>query len=928
MRLTAKDRILLHLLEFVKYGDSPEVPPSMTQVGIALASWIDDRHIPQNIRPLIQEGLVRERTAHVQGGAQRRKVYDLTDSGRLVAIRLRDAAKGEKVRARDSSGIIEVTLAEFLARTGGQMSLLETLRLSQAGVLDIPPAGAKLTTAFVEMLADAPRTERFVGREQELADVTAAGAKPRIFVIRGVAGIGKSAFAAQACARVRGSRNLFWHQIRPWDTPQSVLMHLGEFLVRLGRPGLHAVLVRGDASRALEALRGDLAGTQSFLVFDDAHEASPELLPFLRLLKDAAVGAQDVRVLILTRRKLAFYDRRDVSVQGNVREIDLPGLRRDEVTSFLADHPQDRELHRVSLLLGGHPLFLQLIRSSGRPPAAEVRGDVRRFVEEAIYQELTGAERRMLKLACLYQVPVPEAAILAGPSSDYDTLLSLVDRALVMRVGEDAYQVHDTVQEVIRALLTEAEAAELGTLARRQLREFAAQEFSHGDFVSCANHLSNAIALSQDARERARIWGDLGDARDRMGDLPAALVAYREALRLAAAGEFAAELRRKIATALQGHGENEPAAAEVAAAFNCLESRDSVERGWLNLVSCRISVASEAWREGRERAEAALQAFRSFQEVRGQTEALLEIANIQINEPRGDLSSTEKCLQEALERSESLADPSLTASVHVQFAAFYAYRLGDADRAMEHLRAVEGLPGALADARNRLSLLMQKGWFALDFMADSEAARAGFTDALVLAKKTYDPVSSALAKYGIGVTAFHTCDFGTARSQLEEAASELAAVGHPGYSVEALWVAAETCIVTGNAECFRRLAAAMRAPKLARGLEMRPVIGHVLAGMEYLLDGNRRGMHTAFHKAIELAEKEVSPQEWSLAPFAHDYYGLALDAMGEPGLAAQEVRQAVEWWQRLGLKGRLTLRVRLAKQGVASLRRMANVPAS
>lgn len=922
MRLTAKDRILLHLLEYLKYAESPEVPPAMTPAGIALASWIDDRHVPQNIRPLVRDGLVRERTAHIKGGTQRRKVYDLTGSGRLTAIRLRETVRSEKVRVRDSSGIREEPLAEFLAQAGGRMSLLEALRLSEAGTLEIPAAGGGPAAAYVEMLNDAPRVERFVGRDQELAEVTAPGSGPRVFVIRGVAGIGKSAFAAQACARVRGSRNLFWHQVRPWDTPQSVLVHLGEFLARLGRPGLHAVLTRGDASRAPQVLRADLAGIPSFLAFDDAHEASGQLLPFLHFLKDAAADVPDVRVLVLTRRKLAFYDRRDVAIRGIVRELDLPGLRGGEVVAFLSERPRDRELLRVGQLLGGHPLFLQLIRAAGTSPTSEVRRNVRRFVEEAIYQELTEPERRMMKLACLYQVPVPEVALLASPASRYDVLLSLVDRALIMRVGEDAYQVHDTVREVFRALVTEAESAELGTIARRQLQAFAARSFVSGDFVACVNYLSNAIPLSRDAQERAGIWERLGDAQDRMGDFPAALVAYKEGLRLAVAPEFTARLHRRIAAALQVHGETEAALAEVDAAFESLESRESVERGWLNLVRSRVSMAREEWREGLGFAEAALQTFRSSHEAQGQIEALLELASIQINSPLGDLRSTESHLQEALEQSKSVTDPALTANVHVQFADFYAYRLGDAHRAMEHLRAIEALPGALADVRNRQSLLMQKGWFTLDFMADFEAAHADFIAALALAKKTYDPVTAALAKYGAAVATFHACDFPAARRQLEEAASELSALGYPGFSVEALWVAAETCIITGDADGFRQVAAEMVDPDLARGMEVRPVIAHVMQGMKSLLDGDLRGTHAAFREAIRLAEKETSPQEWSLVPFAHDYYSVALDAMGEHREAAEQERRAVELWQQLGLKGRLALRARLAKQGVASLAQM------
>jgi len=87
MRLTSKERIVLHLLEYARHAEAAEVPPSMTQEGVTNAAGIDLRHLSQYMHPLIRDGNVRERMAHVTGIRQRRKVYDLTDSGRIIAMR-------------------------------------------------------------------------------------------------------------------------------------------------------------------------------------------------------------------------------------------------------------------------------------------------------------------------------------------------------------------------------------------------------------------------------------------------------------------------------------------------------------------------------------------------------------------------------------------------------------------------------------------------------------------------------------------------------------------------------------------------------------------------------------------------------------------------------------------------------------------------
>src|SRR6267143_2412046 len=333
LRLTAKERILLHLLEFTKYADEVEVPPGMTQEGIAQAAWILVPHVTQYVRPLIREELARERTAHVLGGRRKRKVYDLTDTGRREAIRLRTALKVEPVRVRDSQGLREGTVADILQSVGGGVSILEVARRAvQSGVVDLESLAEKPAAVHVQMLSNAPRVEWFVGRQAELGAVTNPDG-PRLFVVRGVAGMGKTTLASKACELLRASRNLFWHRVRPWDTPKSVLAALGDFLATMGKPGLRDVLMRGDLAQAIQVLQEDLRGSRSFLVFDDVHDASPELRPLFRILKDIVVEVPDVRALILTRRTVPFYDRRDVVLQGVVREIQLGGIDPSEIAS-------------------------------------------------------------------------------------------------------------------------------------------------------------------------------------------------------------------------------------------------------------------------------------------------------------------------------------------------------------------------------------------------------------------------------------------------------------------------------------------------------------------------------------------------------------------------------------------------------------------
>jgi len=142
LRLTGKERVLLHLNGFARYAEASEVPADLTAGGIARATSIDRRHFAQIVRPLVREGLLRERTARVKGILQRRKVYLVTADGRRSALEIRDRVAPVVVRVRDSSGMRDATVAEVLAASRGSLSIVDVVRQSaQSGIVDLKSEG-------------------------------------------------------------------------------------------------------------------------------------------------------------------------------------------------------------------------------------------------------------------------------------------------------------------------------------------------------------------------------------------------------------------------------------------------------------------------------------------------------------------------------------------------------------------------------------------------------------------------------------------------------------------------------------------------------------------------------------------------------------------------------------------------------------------
>jgi len=132
LRLTAKERILLHLLDFARYAEASEVPQDLTLGGIAEEAGVDLRHFAQYTRPLVRDGLVRQRMARVKGGLQRRKVYVLADGGRNAALGVRDRIRSAIVRVADDGGFREATVAETVTASRGSLSILDVVRDSIA----------------------------------------------------------------------------------------------------------------------------------------------------------------------------------------------------------------------------------------------------------------------------------------------------------------------------------------------------------------------------------------------------------------------------------------------------------------------------------------------------------------------------------------------------------------------------------------------------------------------------------------------------------------------------------------------------------------------------------------------------------------------------------------------------------------------------
>ncbi len=892
---------MLHLFGYRQHEEDFAVPLVITQEGIARAVWIDVRHVVQYVRPLMEEEFVRERMAHIEGGRRRRKVYCLTDRGKSRALQLQKSLASETVRVRDAEGVREETVAEVLQRPGVETSVLEVIReFVHSGAVDVTALQAPSPGRYVEMLADAPKVSEFLGRERELETLMREGDGPRIFVIKGVAGIGKSTLAARVCGLRRSRQNVFWHRIRSWDTPHSILAALGTFLSALGRPGLKTVLAEGRPEMAPEVLREDLPGVKAVIVIDDAHDASRDVLEFLRFLKDAIAETPGVTALVITRRSLPFYDRRDVVLDEMVQEVDLEGLEPEVVEATTS--AEERGSLPIDLLR--HPLFLKLMRAStGRRARREALRDFHRFIQEAIYSELPEPGRRMMKIASLYRVPIPPEALLFEATLSRDVMHDLMERALLTVVGEEDVEVHDTIRDFFEALLTEVEKTEFRAFVVPQLRELASKAWDQGDLSYCISCLSNALHLSPSGSEGLAVYEALGDVKERIGDVEGGLESYRMAMVAAGDPEYSARLYRKIGTALVIRGEIPPAAKAVEDGFQALGQRVCAELGWLNLTRCRVLEWLERWEEAKEHGIVALETFEAFGELSGQAQAYLLLGHIETGMPGGRPSLAQRYFKRALDLAEALGDAAAVATVHLFLSSLYAFPLGNVEKAEDHLTAVSPLVDDLGDTFKRINFLSMKGAFDLHIRADFEGAEALFEEAASLGRKLRSPGRAAFAEYLLGWSNYYQGRFGKAMDMFREFADDMRERGIQPSAVEALCMAAECALLEGNVDEFRRILVALRDQSLSQGAEARPMMMKVVGAIDLFLRGDLEASRTSLEEAVVADEGGLAFDP----ALPHVVHAALSRALGREEEATEHLKAAASAFEALSRTAHLNL---------------------
>lgn len=406
-----------------------------------------------------------------------------------------------------------------------------------------------------------------VGRTSELAALDAIVTRARgghgcVVVLRGEAGIGKSALARIATDRAEAAGFVVtlgraWEggEAPPYVPIWPLLRHLG-----LERPG-HTVADVPEASAfqlwddVLEALARKSDGAPQLFVLEDLHAADAATLALLAYLAQP-LQALPVVVLVTARTADPALDARKAALLTRIAragvEVIVPPLAREAVASLFAARrgrtPSDTEVDRVVELSGGVPFFVGEALATSDAAQKTSRG-LRESVASQV-ERLPASTRRALDACAVLgrEVRVGTAAEMVAllPARVIDDLADAVAAGILTEEAPGRFSFR-------HALVRDALYERLGPIARAALHHAAARALVQGGAADALARVTHRVLAAGHA---PLTDGEVTEVLDVAGSLEAD-GAFDRALRL---------LERLLDTLPPEHGERLPTTLRAAAA--------------------------------------------------------------------------------------------------------------------------------------------------------------------------------------------------------------------------------------------------------------------------------------------------------------------------------------------------------------------------
>ncbi len=511
---TAKERVLVYLSDYRSYKGELEAPIEISQTRIAEATGITQANVDRTVRPLIEKEKVETHQVHVPGIRAKVNAYYLTSLGRTAAKDIKNRVKKMKIKAVDLDGNKTSTTIEKVQEVlPFEVNINDILRETDEGTFDCK-SFLKHRNHAERLFFDQPSKfsgpRHFVGHEEELEKVFEWCDTPssHTLVIRGIPGIGKTTFVAKMLEDAPRTTDIYCFSILPWTSLRSLLRELSGLMLEYGKRELRGYVDTDadiDLSEVEYVLTEGFTGKTIILVFDDFHNAGPELLDFFPMLHNVVVALPKAKLVVTGRKTEPFYDRKDV-IKKLVLELTLKGLDSEGSISLAKAVGVPPELlESIYEQTAGHPLFIELLSQGGSNP----RLDMEQYIAEELTKILKEEELELLKYCSIYRYPVHRRVF----RSYQPALVRLVKHSILVQSPDDFILLHDVIKDALYGMLSGEELKAFHSNAAEHYLESSAV----GSIIEAIHHLlhsdqvESAVKILLDREERMLKGGRMED---------------------------------------------------------------------------------------------------------------------------------------------------------------------------------------------------------------------------------------------------------------------------------------------------------------------------------------------------------------------------------------------------------------------------------
>lgn len=872
----------------------------------------------------------------------------ITARERVLAVApLEEATLQALMQACLRAGLNERAVGAFerfasrLAREVGVQPLEATLALADAARrtrIAVPPSAERGSGAAV----DVPRpSTAFVGRASELARACAwleGGA--RLVTVVGLGGVGKTRLALELAQRLAPR---FAAGVR--FVPLEGLARVNEVVPALAsRLGLAA-----SGEPTVAAIAAQLGEGSALLVLDEAEHLPADALGSLLVrLVEAAPG---LRLLVTARAPLGLASEHVLQLEGLPTGSPAAGI--DEACRLFFDRAaragavlvaDDDTTHAVRALcdeLGGLPLAIEL--AAARAPTLPVQAlldelragadvlwtdatdvpsrhrSVQRLVRQA-WDALEPAARSVLQRLAVFTSTFSLEAAERVADADLATVLTLLRRSLLRRVGDDRFELHALVK---RAASRPPDAASRDAHARFVLAWLAERT---PDLIGGDAQLQVLAQVHAELADIRQAW-EWSVQQRATGQLEAAVQPLEYALHARSLWDVAEALFGVGVAAFGGETgppDDDPALqlwARLQVRFaNVVRQRSRTEEARTLLVTVLTRMGRRALDPRRRDATVLCDT------VRLQLEARLELAKL--DESVRAYVSAEQGYRAVLAAGTPGRDDDLVGQAHAGMGNVAFNVGGDLDEAMEHYEAAVMVARRLRDRdllsvalinigaghhdlgryaaarrswreaaelaaalghRQRQAVVLNNLAAASETLGDHTAARAAYERSLALRHELGDRLGAARVLLNLGRLAQRNGALEEADAYVEASVRAYELVDDPADLAWALATHARIQVALADLRSARR--ATERALRLGRLAGDR--VG-MLAGLLAAAAVQRHEGHEA--RAVELTRivlAQTAGRDMGLHASAQALLA-ELDAGAEPDRAAtQDLEQAV-----------------------------------